>query len=104
MGDRKSISASQAAVLQAMKRFALEQGVEDSVNVNAEAENTGRQTCAACGSSNRKENKFCAGCGIALPRTPELPDFLKPGPPASAEPAGDHHYHHHYHHHYFPMG
>jgi ketosteroid isomerase-like protein len=101
MDDRNSIAQAKAAVLQAMKRFALEQSVEDSVNVNTEAENAGRQTCAACGSSNRKGNKFCASCGVALPKGPELPDFLKPGPAAAAEPPGDHHYHHHYHHHYF---
>ena len=51
MDDRKSVTPSQAAVLQAIKRFALEQGVEDSVNVNSEAEHAGRQICAACGSS-----------------------------------------------------
>jgi len=99
MDDRKSVTPSQAAVLQAIKRFALEQGVEDSVNVNSEAENAGRQICAACGSSNRKGNKFCASCGVALPKTQDVPDAARANP--TAEPPGDHHYHHHYHHHYF---
>ncbi len=101
MDDRKSIARLQAAALQAMQRFGLEQSVEDAVNVNSEAENIGRQTCASCGSSNRKGNKFCASCGVALPKAQDLAETLRPNPAAVAEAPGDHHYHHHYHHHYF---
>jgi ketosteroid isomerase-like protein len=99
MDDCKSIAPSRAAVLQTLQRFALEQSVEDAVNVNSEAENIGRQTCASCGSSNRKGNKFCASCGVALPKVQDLADAARPNP--AAEAPGDHHYHHHYHHHYF---
>lgn len=101
MDDRKVAATSRAVVLQAMQRFAREQSVEDSVNVNSEAENIGRQTCPACGSSNRKGNKFCASCGIALPKVQELPEAVRPNAAPGAEAPGDHHYHHHYHHHYF---
>jgi ketosteroid isomerase-like protein len=99
MDDCKSATSSRAAVLQGIKRFALEQSVEDSVNVNSEAENAGRQICTACGSSNRKGNRFCASCGVALPKVQDLSEPARANP--TAEPPGDHHYHHHYHHHYF---
>ena len=44
MDDRQAVTESKAAVLQAMQRYALEQSVEESVNVNPESENAGRQT------------------------------------------------------------
>jgi len=100
MDDPKLVAQSKAAVLQAMQRFALEQSVEESVNVSPESESAGRQTCTACGSANRKGNSFCANCGVALPKTPDGPDAAPPSPKAVEAP-GDHHYHHHYHHHYF---
>ena len=34
MDDAKQVTRSKAAVLQAMQRYALEQSVEESVNVN----------------------------------------------------------------------
>ncbi|MGA9812050.1 MAG: DUF4440 domain-containing protein [Terriglobales bacterium] len=101
MDDAKLIARSKAAVLQAMQRYALEQSVEESVNVNPETESAGRQICAACGSANRKGNSFCANCGVALAKTPEGAESARANPKSEAEPPGDHHYHHHYHHHYF---
>lgn len=86
-----------------MQRFALEQSVEESVNVNSDSENAGRQVCAACGSANRKGNSFCASCGVPLLKTPEV-EPAAPGPKSTTEVPGDHHYHHHYHHHYFSSG
>ena len=99
MDDPKLLAQSKAGILQAMQRFALEQSVEESVNVNSESESAGRQTCAACGSANRKGNSFCANCGVPLAKAPE---GAEPRLSAKTEEApGDHHYHHHYHHHYF---
>ncbi len=92
-----------AAVLQAMQRLALEQSAEEAVNVNAETENTGRQICHACGSSNRKGNNFCASCGVTLPKVPSEREaqLAAPNSKPAPQPPGEHHYHHHYHHHYF---
>ena len=101
MDEAKLIARSKAAVLQAMQRYALEQSVEKSVNVNPESENAGRQICAACGSANRKGNSFCANCGVPLAKTPEGAETARTNPSSAPEPPGDHHYHHHYHHHYF---
>jgi len=101
MDDAKLVARSKAAVLQAMQRYALEQSVEESVNVNPESENAGRQMCAACGSANRKGNSFCANCGVQLAKTPEGAEGARANPKPVPEPPGDHHYHHHYHHHYF---
>jgi len=101
MDDAKQVTRSKAAVLQAMQRYALEQSVEESVNVNPESENAGRQMCAACGSANRKGNSFCANCGVQLAKTPEGAEGARANPKPVPEPPGDHHYHHHYHHHYF---
>ena len=65
-----------------------------------ESESAARQTCAACGSANRKGNSFCASCGVPLSRHGGTE--AEPANPKSApEAPGDHHYHHHYHHHYF---
>ncbi len=101
MDDAKQVTRSKAAVLQAVQRYALEQSVEESVNVNPESENAGRQMCAACGSANRKGNSFCANCGVQLSKTPEGADAVRANPKSAPEAPGDHHYHHHYHHHYF---
>ena len=101
MDDAKLIARSKAAVLQAMQRYALEQSVEESVNVNPESESAGRQICTACGSANRKGNSFCANCGVPLAKAPEGAEARTANPEAEAEAPGDHHYHHHYHHHYF---
>ena len=101
MDDAKQVTRSKAAVLQAVQRYALEQSVEESVNVNPESENAGRQMCAACGSANRKGNSFCANCGVQLAKTPEGAEGARANPKPVPEPPGDHHYHHHYHHHYF---
>jgi ketosteroid isomerase-like protein len=89
------------AALQAMKRFSLEQSAEESLNVNAESENTTRQACPACGTANRKGNNFCASCGATLLKSPRQADAEPASVPHVPEAPGDHHYHHHYHHHYF---
>jgi ketosteroid isomerase-like protein len=96
MRDPKLDPESRAAVLQAMQRFALEQSVEEFVNVKADPEGAGRLTCQACGTTNRKGNNFCASCGVPLLKTHEE-TVQNSGPQA----AGEHYYHHHYHHHYF---
>ena len=101
MDDVRLVAQSKAAVLQAMQRYALEQSVEESVNVKTEPENTARQTCAACGSANRKGNSFCANCGVPLLKTLEGTEAEPANPNSAPEAPGDHHYHHHYHHHYF---
>ena len=77
MDDAKLVARSKAAVLQAMQRYALEQSVEESVNVNPESESAGRQICAACGSANRNGNSFCANCGVPLSKTPEAAEANK---------------------------
>jgi ketosteroid isomerase-like protein len=102
MDDPKLVAQTKAAVLQAMQRFALEQSVEASVNVNPESES--RQVCASCGSANRKGNSFCANCGTALPKASAEPEAASSGPKIAPEVPGEHHYHHHYHHHYFSNG
>lgn len=104
MDDPKLVAQSKAAVLRAMQRFSLEQSVEESVNVTPESENAGRQTCAACGSANRKGNSFCANCGVPLLKTPDGAETAPPNSKSVVEAPGDHHYHHHYHHHYFSAG
>ena len=101
MDDVRRVAQSKAAVLQAMQRYALEQSVEESVNVKPEPESTARQTCAACGSANRKGNSFCANCGVPLLKTPEATEAELANPNSTPEVPGDHHYHHHYHHHFF---
>ena len=104
MNDPKLFTQSKAAILQAMQRFALEQSVEESVNVNPESESASRLICAACGSANRKGNSFCASCGVALLKAPDEADVARQNPKAVPEQPGEHHYHHHYHHHYFSNG
>jgi ketosteroid isomerase-like protein len=104
MDDPKLSPQSKAGVLRAMQQFALEQSVEESVKVTLEPESAGRQTCTACGSSNRKGNSFCANCGVALPKASEGAEAAPPNPKPIPEAPGDHHYHHHYHHHYFLSG
>lgn len=91
------------AALQAMQRFSLEQSAEESVNLDAETESSGRQSCPACGTANRKGNNFCASCGATLLKSPRQAqtDIPPPSRPTAPEAPGDHHYHHHYHHHYF---
>jgi ketosteroid isomerase-like protein len=71
------------------------------VKVTFDPESAGRQTCAACGSANRKGNSFCANCGVPLQKAPEGVEAAPPNPKPIPEAPGDHHYHHHYHHHYF---
>ena len=73
MSDSK-LGLEYKAALQAMKRFSLEQSAEESVNVNAESENTTRQACPACGTANRKGNNFCASCGATLLKSPRQAD------------------------------
>jgi ketosteroid isomerase-like protein len=104
MNDSKLVAQTKAAVLQAMQRFALEQSVEASVNVNPESESASRLICPACGGANRKGNSFCANCGVALLKTPDPADAARLNPKAIPEEPGDHHYHHHDHHHYFSNG
>jgi ketosteroid isomerase-like protein len=94
----------EAAFLQALQRLSLEQSAEESVNVSAESDSTARQTCSACGTANRKENNFCAGCGATLLKSPRQSEAALPKYTPEPEPPGDHHYHHHYHHHYFSAG
>ncbi len=101
MRDPRLGPEHKAAFLLAMQRFSLEQSAEESVDVNAESENTARQICPACGTANRKGNNFCASCGAALLKSPRQADVASPNPAPAPEPPGDHHYHHHYHHHYF---
>ena len=101
MYDPKVGPDSKAAILRAMQRLALEQSAEESVNVNPESENTGRQNCHACGSPNRKGNNFCAACGVSLLKAPEDPGVARSTTKPAPEQPGEHHYHHHYHHHYF---
>jgi ketosteroid isomerase-like protein len=98
------LAQSKTGVLRAMQQFAVEQSVEESVKVTPEPESAGRQTCAACGSANRKGNSFCANCGVPLQKAPEGAETAPPNPKATPEAPGDHHYHHHYHHHYFSGG
>ena len=101
MRDPKLGPESRAAVLQAMQRFALDQGVEDSVNVKVDPEGAGRLTCQACGTPNRKGNNFCASCGVPLLKAPDETEVVRPNSEPAPQAPGDHHYHHHYHHHYF---
>jgi ketosteroid isomerase-like protein len=103
MRDPKLGPEHKAAFLQAMQRFSLEQSAEESVNLNAESESTGRQACPACGTANRKGNNFCASCGATLLKSPRQAQagVAPPNLPPAPEAPGDHHYHHHYHHHYF---
>jgi uncharacterized protein (TIGR02246 family) len=124
-----------AAALQAMQRLTMEQDSE-TVGQQATVEIPLADTpaCRVCGHRNRKGNKFCGGCGIALgapsqaspnPPAEALPTSISstitdepaqeilPSPPQHAAPevppqegsaAGTHFYHHHYHHHYFQNG
>ena len=101
MHDSKLDRESRAAVVRAVRQLAWEQSVEESVTVSAESESTSRQTCPACGSTNRRGNNFCASCGATLPKTSGERESAHPGATPGAEAPGDHHYHHHYHHHYF---
>src|SRR4029077_2722915 len=104
MDDPKLSPQSKAGVLRAMQQFALEQSVEESVKVILEPENAGRQTCTACGSSNRKGNSFCANCGVPLPKATEGAEAAPPNSKPIPEAPGAHHSHHHYPHHYSPGG
>src|SRR5712692_11210158 len=101
MRDPKLGPESKAALFQAIQRLSLDQSAEESVNVNAESERTGQQTCPACGTANRKGNNFCASCGATLLKSPQPSAVESPSLMPAPEAPGDHHYHHHYHHHYF---
>src|SRR5216684_4211669 len=101
MRDPKLGPESKAALFQAIQRLSLDQSAEESVNVNAESESTGQQTCPACGTANRKGNNFCASCGATLLKSPQHSAVEPPNLLPAPEAPGDHHYHHHYHHHYF---
>jgi ketosteroid isomerase-like protein len=90
------------AALDAAQKIALQMDSDASASVVAEAHE--QRTCHSCGSSNPRENRFCARCGVPLHDLPEgnapAPDQVKLINPLSPA-AGQHHYHHHYHHHYF---
>jgi uncharacterized protein (TIGR02246 family) len=115
-----------AAAMEAVQRLAAEADAEDATVDSTQDLGTDPKTvaCKICGYQNRRNNKFCGMCGIALEdgetavsgaatrrdaepagaiaRPPNM--FPEPGRPALSRPAGNetHHYHHHYHHHYFP--
>jgi len=59
--------------------------------------------CEACGHLNRRQSRFCAGCGVPIP--PEKQSAAAADPEPSPEPSntatGQHYFHHHIHHHYF---
>ncbi len=120
-----------AAALEAAQRLAVEADVEQAADDTASVltNNSSTTVCSICGYGNRRENKFCGMCGVAVSEpearagfSPEeshpaarsvLPSNLfgdsdpehQPRPTAN-RPVGaeTHHYHHHYHHHYFPGG
>jgi ketosteroid isomerase-like protein len=91
-----------AAALQAVQRLASQSDADDAVSAVTEAAE--QLPCAACGSPNPAENRFCAICGVpqqhASPQAGAVATVSNPMPIAQAP--GQHHYHHHYHHHYFP--
>jgi uncharacterized protein (TIGR02246 family) len=115
-----------AAAMEAVQRLAAEVDAEDAAQDVAHDRMTDASTvaCKICGYQNRKGNKFCAACGIAVDDAEkavlgvstsrnaesigaiELPPNAFPEPErlATTRPTGNetHHYHHHYHHHYFP--
>jgi uncharacterized protein (TIGR02246 family) len=121
-----------AAALEAAQRLAVEADAEQAADATAAALNNNSSTivCSICGYGNRRGNKFCGMCGVAVSErnagagfSPEesrpsarsalLPSNLfpdldpEPHPrPTANLPVGaeTHHYHHHYHHHYFPGG
>ena len=102
MDDRKPIARSKAAVLQAMQRFALEQSVEESVNVNPESENRGPADLRGLRKREPQGKQASAPIVASHWRRPRKGRKLRaPIPSFRTEPPGDHHYHHHYHHHYF---
>jgi len=90
------------AALEAAQRIALQM---DTESAGAVAEAQERRTCHACGSTNPRENRFCARCGVPLHDLPEgdapAAGDVKLINPLAPVAAGQHHYHHHYHHHYF---
>jgi uncharacterized protein (TIGR02246 family) len=121
-----------AAALEAAQRLAAEADAEQAADDTAPSLTTNSSTivCSICGYSNRRGNKFCGMCGVAVSdrqagaglspeetrppaRALALPSNPFPDPEAEPErmPSGSrpvgaetHHYHHHYHHHYFPGG
>jgi ketosteroid isomerase-like protein len=115
--------------LEAAQRLAVEADAEQAAD-DAALPVTQNSTivCSVCGYRNRRGNKFCGMCGVAVServaeagfpsedsrspaRTAPLPSNL-PYPDPEPEPrltpnqpvGATHHYHHHYHHHYFPGG
>lgn len=115
-----------AAALQAMRRLTMDADVENSAEESVAGSESSVLLCRTCGQSNRKDNKFCGACGMALGGEPGLPDAVVNSESAlmdaiqeeissmaspemrevhPANPsAAVHHYHHHYHHHYFQGG
>jgi len=90
------------AALEAVQKLALQMDTESAVGGVAEAHEP--RACHSCGSTNPRENRFCARCGVPLHDLPEgeapAPEAVKLINPLPSA-AGQHHYHHHYHHHYF---
>lgn len=120
-----------AAALEAAQRLAAEADAEQAADDTAEELTNDSTTivCSVCGYGNRKGNKFCGMCGVAVgereeaepgvlasgERPPSRAIALPPNPFPEEEPEvrprrnrtsapETHHYHHHYHHHYFPGG
>lgn len=74
-----------AAALQAMQRLTMESDSETVAERAAAEEDAGdRVACRVCGHQNRKGNKFCGGCGLAVGI--EFPDLNEAGTRDSAHP------------------
>jgi uncharacterized protein (TIGR02246 family) len=117
-----------AAALEAAQRLAVEADAEQAADDTAPtlSNNSSTIVCGICGYGNRRGNKFCGMCGVAVSEQgagggflvdesrPQgaiaLPSNPFPDPDSERHPANrsvgaeTHHYHHHYHHHYFPGG
>lgn len=79
-----------AAALQAIQDMGVETGTDEAVEHSTEG-----RTCAVCGATNRKQNRFCSSCGGSLQDAPV--QAHKQGTKPAADAPGQHHYHHHYH-------
>ena len=122
MKRRRPAKDEIAAVLEAAQHLAAETEAEESEGADLAAGGAPAHLCRVCGYRNRRDNKFCAMCGLPVkpgedPEAEMPEDGRFPSPPQSsagdrvpqlgakgASAAGTHHYHHHYHHHYFPGG
>ena len=88
MDDPKLGPQSKAAVLRAMQRFALEQSVEESVNVNPESESTGRQTCHGLRKPKSQGKQLLRQlAAYRLLKAPEDPGAARPHPKPAPESA-----------------